>query len=463
MPVYNEIRTLEAALEAVLAAPVPCDREVVIVDDGSTDGSREFLQAFGDAHPDVRVILHEKNLGKGSAIRTAIQHMTGDWAVIQDADLEYDPSDYATLLKPAQMGIADAVFGSRFLTAEYRRVLLFWHTVANKWLTLVSNMLSGVNLTDMETCYKLVRADVLKSLRLTAERFEIEPELTMRLAQWDARIYEVPVSYRGRTYAEGKKIGTKDALAAFIALLKYRFFDKEFTTDTGFLTLRNLEKARRFNRWLFGQFSGYLGDEVLEVGCGIGNLTRMVLDKKRLVCVDISPTYVERIRRAYGHLANLSAYRADLASGDDLRAAAVDGPFDSAFCINVLEHIEDDVAAVKNLAAVLKPGGRLVVLVPHNPAIYSKLDELLGHYRRYTRESLAAAMEAGGLKVVKLWGFNRVGGMGWRVSGKWLRNENLKPNQLRLFELGMPVIRLAECLPVHSHNSLIVVAEKATA
>jgi len=218
MPVYNEAAHVTKAIERVRA--VPLDIEIICVDDGSTDGTREILRHLEEHGVIDRLILQPKNMGKGAAVRAAIQAATGDVMVIQDADLEYDPSEYPRLLEPILDGRADAVFGSRFLGGPHR-VLYFWHRVGNGLLTLLSNMLTDLNLSDMETCYKMVRSDLMKTLPLVSNRFGIEPELTARLAQAGARIYEVPISYSGRTYAEGKKIGWKDGVAALWHIFRY--------------------------------------------------------------------------------------------------------------------------------------------------------------------------------------------------------------------------------------------------
>jgi len=228
MPVYNERDTVCELLDRVRAAALPdgLAREVVIVDDGSTDGTRELLEAYAAEHPDeVSLHLHEQNRGKGAAIATAIQQATGDILLIQDADLEYDPSEYGKLLRPILDGLADVVIGSRFLGGPHR-VLYFWHYVGNRMLTTLSNVLTNLNLTDMECCYKVFRADVLQGLSLRSERFGIEPELVARVAQLGCRIYEVPVSYHGRDYAHGKKITWKDGLAAVWHILRFTLFSR---------------------------------------------------------------------------------------------------------------------------------------------------------------------------------------------------------------------------------------------
>jgi glycosyltransferase involved in cell wall biosynthesis len=221
IPVYNEEQTIQVIIEQVRSVPVRT--EIICVNDWSTDGSREILDRLYEAGL-IDVLVHkERNEGKGAAIRTALARSTGNVVIVQDADLEYDPADWTQMLDPIVEGKADAVFGSRFLGGSHR-VLYFWHSVGNTLLTMVSNMFTNLNLTDMETCYKAIRGDLARSLVLTADRFGFEPEVTARLAQAGARIWEVPVSYSGRTYAEGKKIGWKDGVAAFWHIVRFNLF-----------------------------------------------------------------------------------------------------------------------------------------------------------------------------------------------------------------------------------------------
>jgi glycosyltransferase involved in cell wall biosynthesis len=224
VPVYNELATIEAIIEQVLGA-VNVKIEVICVDDCSTDGTRDVLERLEREGKVHRLLFHEVNRGKGAAIRTALAASTGDVVIVQDADLEYDPQDWPALLDPLIEGKADAVFGSRFLSGPHR-VLFFWHYVGNKVLTTMSNVFTNLNLTDMETCYKAIRGELARSLHLTANRFGFEPEVIARLAKRNARIYEVPISYSGRTYAEGKKIGWKDGVAAFWHIAKYNLFTR---------------------------------------------------------------------------------------------------------------------------------------------------------------------------------------------------------------------------------------------
>ncbi len=221
IPVYNEKATIIEILRRVRAVDLP--KEIIVIDDCSTDGTREILR---DQHPadDLTVVLQPRNMGKGAALRAGFEKVRGDIVVVQDADLEYDPSEYGILIQPIVAGKADVVYGSRFLGGPHR-VLLFWHSVGNKVLTTLSNMLTDLNLTDMETCYKVFRADILRRIRLRENRFGFEPEFTAKIARARCRVYEVPISYSGRDYAEGKKIGWKDGVAAIYYILKYRFAD----------------------------------------------------------------------------------------------------------------------------------------------------------------------------------------------------------------------------------------------
>jgi glycosyltransferase involved in cell wall biosynthesis len=458
MPVYNESRTLRTIVRRVLASPVALPIELVCVDDGSRDGSPEILDRLAAEDPRIRVFRQPQNMGKGAAIRRAIQEMHGDIGLIQDADLEYDPNDFPALVAPILEGRADAVFGSRFASPPQRKILLYWHSVANKFLTWLTNILNDINLTDMETCYKAVRSDILKQTPLFSDRFGIEPELTTKLAQWNIRLYEVPISYHGRTVAEGKKIGWKDAVSALWTLLRYRFVDDRFTTHGGYYILANMRRARALNRWILDQFRGYVGSRVLEAGCGIGNFSELLLDRDRLIAVDNDPLYAEMLHWRLGHLENVRSLRFDLANPAAYDAVAAER-VDTIVCQNVLEDIDNDEDVLRAFHRVLEPGGHLIALVPAHMSLFGPADESLGHKRRYSQTELHTKMQNAGFEIVGIEEFNRLGALGWSLN-KALGRRQISSMQLRLFALLLPVAKAAEAMKIGRGLGLIAVGRK---
>lgn len=456
VPVYNESRTLRTIIDRLLSAPLPIALEIIIVDDASKDSSPDIIRELAAAEPRIKAVFHPVNQGKAGAIHTAISHITGDIAIIQDADLEYDPNDIARIIQPILKGQADAVFGSRFATSEYRRVLYFWHSLANQVLTLVSNLVCDLNLTDMETCYKAIRSDILKQLPLKCTGFGIEPELTVRLAQWGARIYEVPISYSGRTYAEGKKITWRDAIQAFWVLFWAAFLDRRFTTHEGFYVMKAV-RGPGLNRWMYQQFSDYVGQDILEAGCGIGNLTEYMLDRQKITCVDIDPLYVETLSRRYGHLENFHCFRMDLADFSEKQIAP--DSIDSVMCLNVLEHIQEDRKVLENFRFCLRVGGYVILVVPQHPWLYTPIDKTVGHRRRYRKSEIKSMLEDSGYEVVSVRDFNKFGVFGWFLNGKILGRAHLSSFQMGLFNVLMPLAKIIEVLPLPA-LSLIAIGVK---
>lgn len=455
MPVYNESRTLRTIIGKVLQSPVELEIELICVDDCSTDESLAILRDLESTDPRIKVIAQPINMGKGKAVRTAIEHMTGDVAIVQDADLEYDPAEYPKVLRPILEGIADAVYGSRLATSEVRRVLFFWHSLGNRVLTTISNMANDINLTDMETCYKAVRADWLKRLRLTSDRFGLEPEITARLARSGARIYEVAISYRGRTYAEGKNIGWRDGLEALWLILKFRFIDTKHTNEAGHVTLESLAGSPGISRWMLEPFRPYLGDEILEAGCGVGNLTEHLIDRAQLTALDFDESHVQSVERRFGHLENVAVMPGDLE--DPATYARIESRFDSVVCVNVLEHLNKPDIALTGFTEVLKPGGHLMLLVPAHDWLFSAADRALSHTTRYSEAQLREQLEDAGMEVVLLRQFNRLGVLGWMVN-KYLGRTTVGKLQARIFGLLLPLAKFLEVFTFLPGLSLIAVA-----
>ena len=461
IPLYNEEEFVGTLLERVLAAPLPdgVGREIIVVDDGSTDASPAIVEQIAAAHPAlVRLIRQPSNQGKGAAVRTAIAHATGEFSIIQDADLEYDPREYGRLLAPLLEGKADAVYGSRFVIAGERRVLYFWHSVANHILTLMCNVVADLNLTDMETCYKAFRTSLLQSIPIRSDRFGLEPELTIKLAKRRMRVYETAIDYHGRTYEEGKKIGLKDAFEAVYVILRYAF-TKDIYKDPGPDILDALGGAQRFNRWMAAVIQPYIGQRVLETGAGIGNLTGILSPRRELyIAGDIDPEHLARLRARFQHRPRIEVRHCDLANPADFKPLA--GVVDSVVCLNVLEHVEAEMASLGNIYMALRRGGRAIVLVPHGQEIYGSLDKALGHFRRYSREELKDKLEQSGFRVERILDFNRISRPAWYVTGCLLRRKTLSRFQLRIFDSLVWLWRRIDRLLPWPPTSIIAIAVK---
>lgn len=462
IPVYNERTVVEKSIGQVLDAALPenMERELVIVDDCSTDGTSAILERLAARYSEIRLFRHLRNAGKGAAVRTAIDQARGDFSLIQDADLEYDPAEYPRLLAPLLDGHADAVFGSRYLAGGQTRVLPFWHSMINKGLTLLSNMFCNLNLTDMETCYKVFRTDLLKSIPIRSDRFGFEPEIVMKSAKRKLRIYEVPISYHGRTYEEGKKIGWKDGLKALAVIVRFWLIDDLYAAPYGRGVLNNLTGTPHYLSWLAESLRPHVGDTVLEVGAGIGNIAGRLMSRRlRYVAAEKDPLHLHALRNRFLRTPNVSVERIDPEAPQDLARFA--GSFDTVLCLNVMEYLEDPGRVLDSLASVLKPGGALLVLVPNGPALFGSLDRRLGHKRRYDAREMRGLLEAHGFTVDSLRGFNRAGTPPWWAYGKLFGSRNINKPVLKVFDKTVWLWRRLDGLLPWPGLSLVIVARRA--
>jgi glycosyltransferase involved in cell wall biosynthesis len=461
MPVYNERYRVRDAVGQVLGAPLPpgLRRRLVVVDDGSTDGTRAILRDLAGASPETLTLIeHPHNQGKGAAIRTAIRAAEGDYAVFQDADLEYDPRDYPVLLEPLLTGAADAVFGSRFAGRPARRVLSYWHTAVNRWLTRLSNMATNLDLTDMETGAKAFRLEILKSIPLRCNRFGMEPEITSKAAKRGLTVYEVPVGYHGRTHQEGKKITAWDAVKAVLTIGYYRLVDDLYEDRYGHAILHRLSGTPRFNRWMADTIKPFVGHRVLEIGGGLGNLTSQLLPRELYTVSDIDALHLRYLGNRYARNPRVRVRRVDLTEARDFEGER--GRHDTVVCLNVMEHVADDGAALRNMYEALEPGGHAVVLVPRGAWLYGSLDVVLGHHRRYARGELAQKARAAGFEVAQLFDFNRATVPGWYANAVLLKRKHFGRLQLKVFDSLVGLLRRVDRLLPWEGASLIAVLRR---
>jgi glycosyltransferase involved in cell wall biosynthesis len=455
VPCYNERATVAELLKRV--RDVPIDKEIVVIDDVSTDGSRDVVAALAREWPEIRQFLQPVNQGKGAAIRRGIAEARGEIILIQDADLEYDPEEYPKLIQPIVDGHADVVFGSRF-EGYPRRVMLFWHRMGNTFLTFLSNMTTNLDLTDMETCYKVFRREVIQSIPLRSNRFGIEPEITAKIAKRGYRIFEVPIAYYGRDYWEGKKINWKDGFSALWTILRYGLFHDPASEPRTFTQIRRRSRLRRYNQWLWDRMRPFVGQRVLEAGAGHGAMTRFLYGRELIVAGDKETAYVDRLRNMFRRRPGIQVERVDLESDSSLALAHY--RFDTVTLINVLEHTSDDVAVLRRARELVGAGGRVIVFVPAGQSLFGSMDQAIGHARRYERDELVAKLQQAGLEVEHVSFQNRIARLAWRLNSKVLGRKALPSGQSRVFDMLVPLLRRLEGENPSKGLSLIAAGRK---
>jgi len=467
VPAYNEQHLIVPSIDRLrlLGESSVFERiRVIVVDDGSSDGTAAALERFSRSiaaqagNLQWTFLRHASNQGKAAAIHTGLVHADTELTVIHDADLEYHPQDLIKMAKVFLQEPADAVFGSRFLAGDYRRVLFFRHEIGNRLLTLMSNIVSDLNLTDMETCYKMVRTALLKSIPLVGRGFEIEPEITIKLAKRAARIFEVPIRYSGRTYQEGKKIGLKDGLYAIAAIIRFACSDHVYAEDEyGSQILGRLNRAPRFTQWMADVIRPFIGERVLEIGAGTGNLTLQLIPRKLYYASDINPHYLTFLQNL---IVDHPYLRVGYTDGEKRDSYPLEEKFDTVICLNVVEHLQNDFGAMQNIFDALEENGRAIVLVPCGPRLYGTLDKVLGHFRRYTKPQFTELATKAGFHLETLMSFNRFGSPAWWLNGRLMRRKTFGLWQIKMLNFLTPLVRVVDGFLPFPPLSIIAVLRK---
>lgn len=449
IPVYNEINTVLEIIRRIQNEPH--EKEIIIVDDGSSDGTTELLRQIKDSN--IKLILNDTNRGKGYAIRTAIQYITGDIAIIQDADLEYYPDEYSELIKPILENKADAVYGSRFLGTH--RVFYFFHYLGNVIINLFANFLLNTNLSDIMTGYKAFRTSIFKNLTLRAASFAFEVEVTAEVFKRGYRVYETPISYEGRNYEEGKKIKWFDFFICLYWLIKARLRG----IDIGKETLLRMRLMKNNNTWTYNKIKPYLNMHILEIGAGLGTISRyLVSGNRNVILMDINDEYVGYLKNRFMGAPYVKVVQADICNINETLKVE---KFDTVVCINILEHIEKDLDVLRNIRDILIKDGRLLIIVPAHKNLFGTMDRELSHYRRYSQKELSGKLKEAGFIIEEIEYMNSPAAIGWFIKYKIFRSKHMPLFGIWVFDKFIPLIsKIEEGIKLPFGLSLFTVARK---
>jgi glycosyltransferase involved in cell wall biosynthesis len=469
VPVYNEQHLVEASLrrlEVLGHSPLLRRVQVLVIDNGSTDQSPQILRRFqnsldrawGGGKFDWHFIRLDKNQGRGGGILKGIELADCELTVTHDADLEYYPADLLKMVPLFSEEQADAVIGSRFKGGEFRRLLFLRHALGNRLVTFLGGLICNLDLSDIATCYKMVRTELLQSIPFESRDFRMEVELAIKLAKRHARIFEVPIRYSGRTHQQGKKLRLRDVMTVLMGLAQAALSNDIYKEDRFASHIRTrLQRAPRFSAWLADMLRPYLGQAVLELGAGIGYLTMHFTPRELYWATDSNPLYLDNLRRLSPNQPYLHTRLTDIAEAGSFPAGV---RFDTVVCRHVLENVADDLAALRNMHRALEERGRALVVVPQGPKLYGAIDEALGHCRRYTRQQLMDVCTQAGFHVQTVIGFNRAGSLAWWWDGKVRRRRNVGSARMRMINLLVPLLRRVDRWIPLPPLSLIAVLEK---
>ena len=454
VPAYNESATIVTALERLWAVDIPVKYEIIVIDDASTDGTGTLVSKVRDRSPfPLTLLTHKRNRGKTAALRTGLQSATGTFTLIYDADLEYDPADIPALLVPVLDGRADAVYGSRFLSPE-RRVLFFWHALGNRMVTSLANMFANLNLTDMETCFKLVRTDILQSMRIRSERFGFEPEVTVKLGRLGLRVYEIPIKYSGRSYEEGKKIGFTDAIRAVGTIVRAGVLESPVDAHEE-RSRYALGRLGTYYREILRHAQWAVGDSVLEYAPGAGEVSMHLMQKNRVHLTDPDEKTVSRLRTRFSHRPNVGT-----SIWNPLKEDIPDESpsFETVVCMHGAGTSDTALGTLTTLAVHLQQDGHLILLLPAHSALYGTIDKGMGLRDRFTRKEAQSLVEKAGLTIEMIRPVNAPGAIGWWLASKLFRSGFITPLHVRSFRMLMPVLKLERWVRPPFGLSYLIVA-----